>query len=1443
MRRKRAAMSEEDKEENRKKDAERKRNKKANMTEEEALELKKKDARRKSSHKSHVNPRDGLRSCEVLQGKLQIKKLEDTVDSIGTMTQKCKHCGALKFPKETPSSCCLNGKIPLMPFPRPPPKILELWTGTNEKSSLFRQNARIVNNAVCLTSLEVQERRNGYTPSVIFQGKVHHRVGPLLPDQGDKPRFAQLYVFDPALESSTRYENMILPSNMNQSQKQIMQEILIAVQEELHDVNPFIKDFMQILEIPEEEMANGKIVISARKPTVQDHSRRYNLQSNLQEVSILTNGEPNDLVLQRRGGGLQFVSDLNPKGMPLHFTLLFPLGTYGWDQDSKQKDGKRRITTREFYVFHLNIREGFNEDFLHRAGRLFQEWLCMAWTWVENQRLNFQRANQKALRAETYKSLKEATLDRHRDLEPRTDGMFGDDHQPRIGRKILSSSFSGGPRWYNAKFQDGMAICREYHKPDYFITMTCNPNWPEIKDALLEGQTPQDRPDLVAKVFKLKKDQLMHDLISGELLGETVAHMEVTEFQKRGLPHEHILLIMANHDRPISPDLVDNIVVAELPPSSTDSDDNEVKEACKTLEEIVMANMIHGPCGSENPTSPCMDQGKCTKGFPKEFTKQTIVDPDNFYAIYRRRGPNNGGRSAKHPKNNRIIDNGWVVPYNPVLSLRYNCHINVEICSSPKAAKYLYKYVTKGNDRAMVSTEIEGQPRDEIADYIDLRSVGSSEAAWHLLAYPITERYPAVMALRVHLKDQQQVVFDLDTEDEALEMQRETELTAFFKFNQSRSNDDIETLPMYVDMPKGYIYDKKHKEWRQRKRTRKEAVIGRIHTVNPVAGDTYYLRMLLHNKYCKGKKSFEDLLILPSGHVCETYKEVCSELGLLSDDREWQKILAESAVTRMCPQIREMFTIILIFCQPTNPMTLFEEFWKDWIEDFDYNAKKKGKNLSESQLKTMLLLDLDMRLQSYETNLAKCGLPEPSVEDIADVETLTCTEPAVIREELEYNVDDLTAVVEERLPNFTQEQAEIFNVVMDAVRSDSPLLIFVDARGGCGKTFLLNTILSAVRSMEPGGCTALAMATTGIAANLLDLGRTFHSRLKAPLTPTEESTLHISAQSNLAKLVRLSKLMIIDEATMLDRYMLEALDRSLRDLMNMPDDEFGGKIIILAGDFRQCLPVVPGASRPGIIKHCINQSHLWSKFTVLHLSQNMRVRASGDPELEAFDAWTLSIGNGTMETLEVPDNIGVTKIIPNSSKNRNSEGQAMLQFCKEIFPNITENLSEEGWLDGRTILAATNKEVGSLNAVMNDLLPGVGDIFNSSDTLENSDDLLRFNTEYLNTLTPNGFPPHVLVLKPGMPLMLLRNLNPRQGLCNGTRLVYEKAHDKVLQCKLVGSGRAVLIPRIMFVPKVGEYPFSWQRRQFPVKPAFAMTINKSQGKIYIHLQTCQYMSL
>ena len=154
--------------------------------------------------------------------------------------------------------------------------------------------------------------------------------------------------------------------------------------------------------------------------------------------------------------------------------------------------------------------------------------------------------------------------------------------------------------------------------------------------------------------------------------------------------------------------------------------------------------------------------------------------------------------------------------------------------------------------------EVDGQPVDEITEYQDLRSIGSSEATWKLLSYPIVNKFPHVLALRVHLEDQQQIIFDEDTETEALETQRETELTAFFKFN-SQSNLDAVSLPKYVDFPKSHVYDKSKKVWKIRKRG-KDGTIGRVHAVNPVAGDVYYLRILLHDNHCKGKTSFDDML-------------------------------------------------------------------------------------------------------------------------------------------------------------------------------------------------------------------------------------------------------------------------------------------------------------------------------------------------------------------------------------------------------------------------------------------------------------------------------------------------------------------------------------------------------------------------------------------------------
>ena len=149
-----------------------------------------------------------------------------------------------------------------------------------------------------------------------------------------------------------------------------------------------------------------------------------------------------------------------------------------------------------------------------------------------------------------------------------------------------------------------------------------------------------------------------------------------------------------------------------------------------------------------------------------------------------------------------------------------------------------------------------------------------------------------------------------------------------------------------------------------------------------------------------------------------------------------------------------------------------------------------------------VLLDLEQRLQSFEVTLKDCQLPQLTQEDVAMVEQLDAvlSLPATIREELDFDVEGMRALAREHVLLMTEEQKDIYNLVMDRVSSNLPLQLFVDARGGCGKTFTLEAILAGVRSSEPGGAVALAMGMTGLAANLLPLGRTFHSRMKVELS-------------------------------------------------------------------------------------------------------------------------------------------------------------------------------------------------------------------------------------------------------------------------------------------------------------------------------------------------------
>ncbi|KAL4626735.1 hypothetical protein ACB092_05G119100 [Castanea dentata] len=1233
----------------------------------------------------------------------------------------------------------MEGKVKLPLLKKPPPLIDELLDPLgSQRSKTFRTQIRTYNAMFAMTSMggKVDSRINDGRHPYIFKlnGQNHHRIGTLLPNDGQDPQFAQLYFYDTENEVENRmniFSNGEIDSDLDPS-------IVDALVQMLDETNTLVKIFrMSRDRFFDTDVHCLRLRLIGSRTT---DGREDNLPTCSEIAAIIVGdiGAENahrDIIVELKEGGLQRINVLHPSYMALQYPLLFPYGEDGF-----------------------------------RLGILY--------------------SNVDGIRSNTTDSVSK--------------------------RFVLPSSFTGSPRYMIENYQDAMAICRWAGYPDLFITFTCNTKWPEI-DLFLSrkpGQKVEDRPDVIARVFKIKLDQLLYDLKHGQHFGKVIAVVYTVEYQKRGLPHAHILLFLHHDDKHPTAAEIDRIISAEIPDLNEDS----------LVYEAVKQYMVHGPCGSINSKASCMIENKCTKHFPKKFCSQTTVDEDGF-PIYRRR---NNGRFVE--RNEVKLDNRFIVPYNIDLLVKFQAHINVEWCNRSRSIKYLFKYITKGPDRATLileenlhidsSTGMQHMTdADEVKTYLNCRYVSAIEACWRIFEFPIHHREPAVQRLNFHNEDEQPVVFEDTDYLNNVVNKPDIEKTKFTEWMKANALYEEARELTYSEFPTKWVWHNRDKEWKLRKSGR---CIGRIYYAHPASGERFYLRMLLN--VIKGPRSFEEIRTI-NNVVYPTFRLTCYALGLLDDDKEWHEALNHASCWASGKQLRELFVTMLIFCDVADPYKLWISNWQLLSEDILHRQRTvlqyDNLHLDDFQLQNYALCEI-------EQILIKSGRSLHEFETIPYPNTLLLRQSnnRVLQEELDYDRNSLAAEHIKLLAGLNVDQRNIYDEVINSVSENK----------GTGKTYLWKTIICRLRSE---GKIVIAIASSGIAALLLPGGRTAHSRFQIPINVTDSSSCGIKQGSQIAELMSKASLIVWDEAPMAHRNCFEAVDRSLRDILrfsnsNSAETSFGGKTVVLGGDFRQILPVISKGRREQIVEASINKSSLWNSCKVFILTINMRLTQNpGDIAAREFTEWILKIGDGDLsncedETLiEIPHDL----LIQPGAHPFND-------IVKAAYPDFDTKFNNSKYLEERAILAPTNEVVENINDYMIDLINAEEETYLSADSLCKAssnilDQDVMYPIEFLNSLKFPGIPNHKLRLKVGLPIMLLRNLNQSNGLSNGTRLLVTQLSKWVLEAQIISGthiGEKVFIPRIVLSPSDSKWPFVLKRRQFPVSVCFAMTINKSQGQ-------------
>ena len=945
-------------------------------------------------------------------------------------------------------------------------------------------------------------------------------------------------------------------------------------------------------------------------------------------------------------------------------------------------------------------------------------------------------------------------------------------------KTFIPSNLTGSPAYWSEVSKHGFYLSMILGAPTFFITFTENPKWHEV-EALNTEKDVMLNSVLLARVFYQKKFTLLDYIKTSKIFGEVKGYLWRDEYQKRGLPHCHLLLWTDFDTSDVKK--LDETVTCRLPLDDPRYENQEKVRQLRELSQLYMTHTCTSRCGGI--------KGQCCYNYPKPILDETKII-NNRIEFARNEGDEN------------------IVPHSPKLIALFRSHIDVEPVLSASSIGYVLKYATKNSDDGTVDMqEIRycGQTiekDDQLRRYAATHVVSAPEAYNAISGLKRQEISPSIEILSIHEEGKRIIMVKKNSSIQDAEEELNHTMSRLERYFKRPFGEEFDSLT-YTEYYGTYSVQAKNSDGiqdngypryivsKKRKRT-----FCAIKLIKPDKQELFALRLLLQEFPAR---SFDELR-----RGFSSFYEAAVDVGLIGNDAEYEQCMNE-AIQMHRPPSDLRFLMMMFYEAGADLQRLIhlyqDELQKDLI-DQDGNLLNPSRSLQD--VFATMFAARNIEIPDF------LGIPE---EDDIDV----------------INYDDSDK-------NLNEGQQMFINAVIEIVEKhqedcSQPHLMFLQGRAGTGKTFTIKKLINIFRSQNRK---VLVAGSTGIAASQYQGGQTIHSLFALSIDQKSrgnEMRSNIGLHTRRGDDLMSAHLIIIDEVSMVTQQTINSVDFTLRYLASeeygfknatIEYDKippFGNIPILFVGDFLQLPPVVPNSSA-SVIQRLITKNDWWNDVVKFGLFQPMR---------SINKEWTdhlINVGNGSNGKYkfwhELRDKFGITVT---------DDFQDAVSFYLS-----GTNLSEPFKLDVQWI-CATNNFVNTTNDFFygkrNEVVPTAGKIYATTiiksefdrNTVSNNLSISQ-KFEFIKNMKFKDIPDSCLQFQEGEPVCLLRNLSTKHGLVKNKRCLVKKVLKNSV-IVLLEDGSDFIIPRINFEGSTNGIQFS--RRQVPLKPLFAGTVHKSQG--------------